>query len=455
MPIARETSFGRRPRRAPLWPTLEAFLSDAGLFVLGAAGAYSVNLVGSLPGDEILLAPLLPVLLLTKGRRAFNSQYMWFYILMGAWLFGTIVADSYFGIPAVSRMKGVARVVFFALDFIALAICLNNRPRRMVVFALSIVAVMLFIARQFRGEFLTQWKFGLASSILILSLLASSYFYARRRYWICILISLALAASNFVFAFRSQVVIVLVSAALTIPLLDRRGPSLGGRRARGRNSLKVVALLALAGGAVYLASQAIKFGVDRGFFEEGVAQKFQSQSEGKLGVLFGGRPETLVAIQAIRDSPILGHGSFAIDQRYLSLKQDIQYEYGYTDTDNPEDIENPTIPTHSHLTMAWVESGIFGGLLWIYVLVLTVRAVFRINLLRPALAPLYCYLLVNFIWDILYSPFGNVNRIWGAYLILMSYGLLNTPVREIVPTTMQRRTPYYPRRIVIRRYLGT
>ena len=115
MPIARATSFGRRPRRAPLWPTLEAFLSDAGLFVLGAAGAYSVNLVGSLPGDEILLAPLLPVLLLTKGRRAFNSQYMWFYILMGAWLFGTILADSYLGIPAVSRMKGVRGWCFLPL----------------------------------------------------------------------------------------------------------------------------------------------------------------------------------------------------------------------------------------------------------------------------------------------------------------------------------------------------
>ncbi len=50
------------------------------------------------------------------------------------------MADLYVGSPAVFRMKGLARVVFFALDFIALAILINNKTRRMIVFALSIVA---------------------------------------------------------------------------------------------------------------------------------------------------------------------------------------------------------------------------------------------------------------------------------------------------------------------------
>ena len=130
-------------------------------------------------------------------------------------------------------------------------------------------------------------------------------------------------------------------------------------------------------------------------------------------MLFGGRPETLVAIQAIRDSPIIGHGSFAADVRYSNWRQQLQYEYGYSDTDTAEELEYPVIPTHSHLTMAWVESGILGGLLWIYILVLTIRALFRLALTRPNFAPLYSYLLVNFVWDILYSPFGSVNGCGG------------------------------------------
>jgi hypothetical protein len=444
MPIATSRMLGRRPKRTPLWSSREAFFTDAAVFILGAAGAYSVNLVGSFPGDELLLIPVLPALLLVRGRRAFAHRYIWFYVLALAWLFGTVAGDFYHGSPFTSRIKGIARIVFFIADFMALAILINNKARRMVVFALSIVAVMLFIARYFQGEFLTQWKFGFSSSVTIIALLISSYFYTKRRYSICLGISLALAAVNLVFAFRSQLGILLISAALTVPMFEQ-GKGVGrGRGPNRRNLFKPIILLVLAGGAGYLAMQAIKFAAEKGIFDEDVAAKFNTQSEGKLGVLFGGRPETLVAIQAIRDSPIIGHGSFAVDQRYLELKQDIQYKYGYTDIDTPEDIEDPTIPTHSHLTMAWVESGIFGGLFWLYILILAIRAIFRVGLLRPNCAPLYCYLLINFVWDILYSPFGNVNRLWGAYLILMSYSMFDTPIAE--STRIQRRVPVHLRR---------
>jgi hypothetical protein len=202
-------------------------------------------------------------------------------------------------------------------------------------------------------------------------------------------------------------------------------------------------LLTLAGGAAFLANQAIKFAAGKGLFEESVSQKFETQSGGRFGVLVGGRPETLVAIQAIRDSPIIGHGSFAVDPKYLELKQDIQYEYGYANTDDPEDSEEPTIPTHSHLTMAWVESGILGGLLWMYLLVLTIRGVLVIPFLRPNFAPLYCYMLMNFVWDIVYSPFGNVNRIWAAYTIIICYFLLKTSAPNDRSSSLPRRRPPY------------
>lgn len=452
MPVATARPFGRQTKRVPLWGSREAFFTDAGIFVLGAAGIYSINIVGALPGGEVLLFPALPVLLLSRGRRAFARQYLWFYLLMGGWLLGTICADMYLGSPVASRMKGIARVVFFAFDFMALAIILNNKTRRMVVFALSIVAVMLYYVWSFRGLFSLQWKFGGSSATVMLSLLAASYFYARRKHRIWIGISLVLAGLNLVYAFRSQMVIVLISTALILPIFSERETLRPDRSQRSRNTFKLIILVTLAGGAAYSAGQAIKIAAARGLFEEEVAQKFQSQSAGKLGVLFGGRPETLVAIQAIRDSPIIGHGSFAVDPRYTELRQDIQYEYGYTDTDTPEDTGVPAIPTHSHLTMAWVESGILGGLLWIYVLVLTIRAILQIPFLRPNLAPLYCYLLVNFVWDILYSPFGSINRLWGAYLILISYSLLRAPVLGL-PAAMRRWRPAYPRRTLVGRYL--
>jgi hypothetical protein len=441
--------FGSR-RRPLLWDSSQAFFSDARLFILGAAGAYSVDLVGALPGDEILLFLYLPILLLSRGKRAFDRRYLLFYLLTLGWFLGTLVADEYNGIAPFNRAKGTARVVFFCLDFVALAILINNETRKFIVFSLSIVAVMLSIAWQFREDTLMAFKFGGATTIIIISLLASSYFYAQRRYRICIGIAGALAVMNLRFAFRSQVAILLASSVLTLPILVGRG----GRRDSGsRNFTRVVILLALAAGSAYLANEVIKYAASIGFFEESTQEKFTQQSNGKLGVLFGGRPETLVAIQAIRDSPVIGHGSFAADYRYLELKQLLQYQYGYSDSDTPEEVDYPVIPTHSHLTMAWVESGILGGLLWIFILVLTIRAIFRLALTRPPLAPLYSYLLVNFVWDILYSPFGSVNRMWGAYLVLLSYHLLRTPVPGTQSGGLSKPAVRYPRRIAKRNFV--
>lgn len=151
MPIATARPIGRRPRRIRLWTSRDAFFTDLGIFLLGLAGAYSVNLVGALPGNEILLVPLLPLALLAKGGRAFKREYLWFYVLTLGWLLGTVVSDLYVGIGLPFRMKGIARVVFFALDFMLLAILINNKTRRIVIVALSIAAVMLVFSRDFGG----------------------------------------------------------------------------------------------------------------------------------------------------------------------------------------------------------------------------------------------------------------------------------------------------------------
>jgi hypothetical protein len=412
-----------------LWSSREAFLSDAALFLLGSAGVYSLNVVGALPYSEVLLLTMLPALLLTRGKRAFDRQYLWFYILAGGWFLGTQIADIYNGIPWYGRMKGTARVVFFVLDFIGLAILINNKTRRILVFTLSLATLLFLSSTEFSSDFTLQWKFGLTHAVAMVSLLISSYFYKERRYWICFAIALILAVLNFRYGARSQLVIHVISAVLILPIFDSAQTQ--ARSARGTpNVVRVLVLLAMAGGVSYAANAAIKYAAEKGIFDESTNSKFQTQSEGDYGVLVGGRPETLVAIQAIRDSPILGHGSFAFGVKYLELKQDIQYEHGYSDSDEPEDTEFPIIPTHSHLTLAWVEGGILGGICWIYIFILVLRALLRLTTLRPYLAPLYSYLLVNFLWDILYSPFGSVNRMRAAFFILLSYFILRSPAEE-------------------------
>jgi O-antigen ligase len=449
-------SWRRPPRRSQLWPSSAVFYNDLALVILASSAMFSVNLVGSLPGCEIVALVMLPFLLLKHWQRAFRREYLWFYFLLGLWLLGTIAGDVYLQSPMNDRVKGIARVLCFGLDFTTLAILINGKTRGFIAFTVGFVPVMLYIAALFRADFLVAWKFGLGFSITLLLLLFSSYLYVRRKHWIYISISLGIAGLNLVFAARSQTAIDLVSLALILPIFERKHTVRRGS-ARGRETLKVAVLLALAGGAAFTASQAIKFATNHGFFDESTQDKFQTQQEGELGILVGGRPETLVAIQAIRDSPLLGHGSYAVDPKYTALKQDIEYRYGYVENDVAADEESPTIPAHSHLTQAWVESGIFGGIFWAYALFLAFRGILVLISHGSPMTPLYSFLLSSFLWDVLYSPMGSFDRIWGAFAMLVGYNLLRASrENRLTKPVTQNRFAVQPRRTeVSRRYIGS
>jgi hypothetical protein len=440
----RSRQFGYRARREPLWSSRQDFFAEATIFILAAAGAYSLNIVGALPYSEVLLLLLLPVLLVIPGVRAFDRQYLVFYILAGGWFLGTQIADIYNGMPAYNRMKGTARVVFFILDFMALAILINNKGRRILVFAMGLATLMFLSSFDYVADFALQWKFGLSHACTMVALLIACYYYRRRRYSICFGIALVMAMINLRNGFRSQLVILAISTVLILPIFEN-APGRPGSAHGMQSTVRALILLAVSGVVAYGSNAVIKYAAQKGSFDDATNAKFQAQSEGDYGVLVGGRPETLVAIQAIRDSPIIGHGSFPFGEKYLQLKQDIQYEHGYSDSDEAEETEFPIIPTHSHLTLAWVEGGILGGICWIYIFVLVLRAVLRLSALRPHMAPLYSYLLVNFLWDILYSPFGSVNRMRAVFFILLSYFILRPPPVKTEEVRRPRaRTIYRP-----------
>ena len=74
MPPGTAKPLGHRRQSVRIWESREQFFTELGLFFLGAAGTYSVNVIGMLPGNEILLLAVLPVALLIHSRRAFRAS---------------------------------------------------------------------------------------------------------------------------------------------------------------------------------------------------------------------------------------------------------------------------------------------------------------------------------------------------------------------------------------------
>jgi O-antigen ligase len=163
-----------------------------------------------------------------------------------------------------------------------------------------------------------------------------------------------------------------------------------------------------------------------GLLGEEAQNKNEVQAKAKGGLLLGGRPEILVSSRAVLDSPILGHGSGAKDQKYVEMLNDLQAEYGApVNLSYATKVGGGLIPTHSHLMGAWVQAGILGAILWFYLFFLAVKGIIRASSVRPALAPIIVFILTGLLWDILFSPFSNTRRVMVSMAIVIILDLLD------------------------------
>jgi hypothetical protein len=276
------------------------------------------------------------------------------------------------------------------------------------------------------------WKYGGSYVTSMVAMLLGSYFCMRRRYALYILTVMFLAGANLHYGYRSQIAVDFVVLVFTLPFFS----NLGGGRSKKTNTARTIVLLVCSLAALWFSQKIVTQAAKSGYFGEDDQEKFQQQSSGKLGVLVGARPEIPVSLTAIADRPILGHGSYAIDPKYILLLHEYQYKYGYSESDVGADPEYYGIPTHSHIFTIWVEAGLLGSLFWFYTLWLIIRAVIKLSNERPPLAPLYVFFFVTFFWDILFSPYGSVRRIYESFFLVL---LINVTASPKVRRSIRRK----------------
>lgn len=422
--------------------------NDVLAFVVGLGCSFSVHLIGQIQISDILLILLLPILLLLRARKAIRPGLKPVFILIGLWLFGQMMTDIYRETARVDWMRGNARIIVFAINLLSLVLLIGRNERRKVAF-LAGFAISSLLAARFQpsdDKWSDPWKFGYADGTILLVVLVSSYFFMRGRYSIVGFLLLGIAGVNLIMNYRSAVLFILVTMVLVVPAVPER---IGRLRLlpRAGSTARVAVLVALVLGAGGMALTLVDVATSAGLAGEDAQFKNEQQSRSALGTLLGGRPEILVSSRAVMDSPILGHGSWAKDWKYLEMLSDIETEYGIkTNLDYAEQLGEGPIPAHSHLMSAWVQAGIFGAIFWAYILWLTIKAFLRVGILRPPLAPIYTYILVTLMWDIMFSPFGNTRRAIDALVIVIILDLLESGTQHLVVLKPKygrvwRRTP--------------
>jgi hypothetical protein len=378
------------------------------------------DIVGRLFLPEVMLLGLFLLLLPLRWRRLTAKWPKWLIVLMLSWLFAQIVTDAIRATPFHDWARGWSKIAFLTLNFSALYMLLSLRRSRMIIFASGVALGQIlefFITPNIYAEG-DPWKFGVGHAVTLVAVLCTQ----TRVFRVVPLATEALLTSvallNLQLGFRSLALICV--ATLAFVLVQRYSKVLSTRR---RINFKVIGTLGLVIVAGVAAAQGYEYIALKGWLGDEVREKYELQSSGTFGILLGGRAELLGSTQAIIDSPIIGHGSWAKNPTYAALLVDQLLELGY---ESPQREETDLIPTHSYLLGAWVESGIIGAIFWFFVLAFLLKVLLFLFRTRDAISPLAAFVIFELTWNILFSPFGAEARFNTAFYLVLLVSVFST-----------------------------
>jgi hypothetical protein len=436
--VSNEHYIGRRTFRgvSPGRIKVAALLGDIFICLVALACVLYLPLAGQLPLGEVILFPIVPLLALTQARKLGYGKLPKILLLAGLWLASQIITDIYRSTPFDDWSRGDARIIFFFVNLIGLTFLLQGNQRRQILFVLCYAIGQIFRAGFFPDEDMTAdiWKFGYALSVTWIIVLYSCYFYYKKQFAITSAMFAVLAIIHLVLGSRAYALMVLLVAVLALPIVPERIGRSKIKMFEEGTLARLLFLLFLACVAGIFLATLYSWAASSGRLGEKAFLKYQSQSRGKLGLLIGGRTEILVSTIAIKDSPLIGHGSWAKDPKYSEILNDLRFEYGYTENESDDNSESDLIPTHSHLFGAWVDAGILGAVFWIYIIWLLLQGILRATELARPLTILYAYGAVSVLWDIFFSPFGTPRRMTTAFILVLAVDILGQEsVKQISP----------------------
>ncbi|MDP3972821.1 MAG: hypothetical protein Q8P61_07940 [Candidatus Nanopelagicales bacterium] len=378
-------------------------------FAVPALSFIEFVVVGRLILSELLMLAMLPWLRRAPDRL---SLPRWLVVLWAGWLLSQVATDLMAGSAFEDFARGWASIVFTLTNLMAILV-LAATPKRARLFALGLAAGgvlgYLFFPHPYAAD--DPWKWALALPVgFAVAAGLSGRVGARLRLFTIGALGI-FGALNLILGFRSLGGVSFLTAGYLILSAAVRRPT-AFRRFAARPGMALAFLAVAVLGVLQLYEAA----ASQGWLGSDAQAKYEMQS-GPLGVLVGGRSELLASTQAIVDSPILGHGSWAKDFTYVDVLADRRSSLGYEVGFGYSDLG--LIPAHSYLMGSWVWAGLLGGVFWLGILGIAVRLLTRLYAFGVELAPLLVFSTMLLLWSIAFSPYGSSQRIVATYGIAL------------------------------------
>lgn len=385
--------------------------SPAVVFGLGLVSATQVQVIGYLSIVELFFAVLTPYFVVTRWRTLVNSQLQPFLVLLLGWFISALATDFLYRETELNlALKGALTPLLWASALISMYFLLRERIDliRWFIFggAISgVIALYIFkpgsmIGLEAKGGGEVEHGFRVLVGVWTTFIWAAVLFLHPHYPRLAVATILAFALLCFAEGSRSAGAVSLLVASLI--LFGRRFLTTGAIFRRKRRRGRLVVLAAAAVLLVFSISEGYRHAVLEGWLGDTERQRYITQSQSKVGIL-GGRSEFASAMFAIADSPILGHGSWAKDEkgyRYMGA------EALGIDVSGLRDTSEMLIPAHSHLWGPWISHGLLGFAFWFYVLVYVLKFFVHGIPYAHQYLPFALLLGSNALWDILFSPVG-------------------------------------------------
>jgi hypothetical protein len=410
---------------------------DALIFLIPALQFVRLKVIGVLSGSDIVILIAFVTLFLSRKIRIKDRIGRRCLILCSLWFLSQVATDFIRHTTFKDYARGWSAIGLTLIIFSLMFSLLNGRPRRITIYTWGLIAGGTLASFINPTELVQQdpWKFGLSLPVTLSILLIASRKDVRGL-WPAFLTA-GIGVVNFSLGYRNQGEICFGAAFYIV--LTR----FVEKRAHENRVLTKTAVVAITGSVVlgmigiYSAYQ---YAAASGKLGEDAREKYEAQSSGKFGLLLGGRIELLASVPAVIDSPILGHGSFAKDPKYLIMEQQALALMGYKSAGDldPEVFEEGVIPTHSHLMGAWVSAGILGALFWGWIWLLACKMLLRTYPAGIKLLPLAAYAAFELLWDILFSPYGAQMRLITPFYIVIVMNYLSISQLNLAKVTPGR-----------------
>ena len=404
-------------------------INDLLAFLIPCLMCFEVRVIGRIFLPEIILLSWLGLRVLETAQSSkLECKHVKKIIMLGGfWLLAQIFTDIVRGSTYHDFLRGWSNISFFLFEFLAIYLLAGKSKRRLLLFAFGISLGQIltyFINPNIFAENGEDWKFGVGYALTLLMVLSTQFKSVWRIKFLSSFILLAVAVLNFSMGARSLGGICFISALYTFVYEKNSTNYLISEKFNYKSYISLL-LISIVGGVLALNLYGTL--ASAGLLGESAEKKYEIQSQGEFGLLLGGRQELIVSTLAIIDSPVIGHGSWAKDEKYSNLLPEILESYGYDKSQAIiyEDELAGLIPTHSFLFGAWVNSGIFGAIFWLYILLICQKMLLIMYKIKYTLVPIIAFTAVNLIWNIFFSPLGAENRVYTAYSIVLLLFMMN------------------------------